>query len=121
MSETMTPGAAGSFEARMVAWLNARFARPGMPRIEADSPLFAGRLIDSIRILELIAWTERAIGHEIRDVEIRMDNFRSVARIAEVFANGAGRGMRDAGRAGRADADVATTDIDDVLVEGGAE
>ena len=91
MSETMTPGAAGSFEARMVAWLNARFARPGMPRIEADSPLFAGRLIDSIRILELIAWTERAIGHEIRDVEIRMDNFRSVARIAEVFAKGAVR------------------------------
>ena len=58
------------FESRMVAWINARFARPGMPPIAAESPLFAGRLIDSIRILELIAWTERATGREIPDVEI---------------------------------------------------
>ena len=86
------PAAAGtltreSFVRDMLAWLNARFAPAGV-LICADTPLFADRLIDSIRILELIAWTERAAGRRIPDVEIRMDNFRTVARIAEVFMEG---------------------------------
>ncbi len=88
MSAALEPGARADFTARMVAWLNARFARPGVV-IAAETPLFAGRLIDSIRILELIAWTERALGRQIADAEIRMDNFRSAARIAEVFVRGA--------------------------------
>ena len=74
------------FTSEMVAWLNRRFAPQG-PAIAADTPLFASRLIDSIRILDLIAWTERAIGREIPDVQIRMDNFQSVERIASVFVH----------------------------------
>ncbi len=68
----------------LTLWLNHRFAKPGM-RIERSSQLFAERLIDSIRILDLIAWTERALGRQIADVDIRMDNFLSAERIAEVF------------------------------------
>jgi acyl carrier protein len=68
----------------MVAWLNDRIA-PVDFTITSDTPLFEGGLIDSIRVLELIAWTEEAIGAVIPDVRIRMDNFRTVARIAEVF------------------------------------
>ena len=49
------------------------------------TPLFADGLIDSIRILEIIAWVEQAIGRQIPDAQIRMDNFFSVERIAEVF------------------------------------
>ena len=71
----------------LVEWLNVRFAPEG-PRIDADTPLFAGGLVDSMRILELIAWTERAIGREIPDGAIRTDNFASAARIAELFADG---------------------------------
>ena len=41
--------------------------------------------MDSIKVLELIAYTERAIGEVIPDSRIRMDNFRTVGRIAEVF------------------------------------
>lgn len=89
MSETMeqpvaAPGARAFIRA-MLAWLNARFASPGVT-IAADTPLFASCLMDSIRILELIAWTERATGREVPDAQIRMDNFRTVRRIAEVFA-----------------------------------
>ena len=73
-----------TFVAEMVAWINQRLAPPGVT-ITADTPLFAGGLINSIRVLELIAWTERAIGAEIPDQRIRMDNFRTVRRIAEVF------------------------------------
>lgn len=76
---------ADRFTAELLAWLNARFARDGVV-IDAATPLFAGRLIDSLRILELIAWTERAIGREIPDRAIRTDNFASAARIAELFS-----------------------------------
>lgn len=71
--------------AELLAWLNHRFAPDGPP-ILAETPLFAGGLLDSLRILELIAWTERAIGREIPDVAIRTDNFATPARIAELFA-----------------------------------
>lgn len=74
-----------AFLAGLLGWLNRRFA-PNGPPIEADTPLFAGGLLDSMRILELIAWTERAIGREIPDAAIRTDNFGSPARIAELFA-----------------------------------
>jgi len=68
----------------LLTWLNARFAPLG-PAIDADTPLFAGGPIDSIRILELIAWTERACGRQIPDLQIRMDNFGSAERIAKIF------------------------------------
>jgi hypothetical protein len=72
------------FITEMVGWINARLAPPGM-RVEATTPLFASRIINSIKILELIAWTERAIGRPVADAQIRLDNFHSVQRIAAVF------------------------------------
>lgn len=72
------------FTRDLLHWLNATAAPPGVV-IEADTPLFADGLIDSLRILELIAWTERAAGGAIPDEMIRMDHFHSVARIAERF------------------------------------
>ncbi len=72
------------FVEAMLAWLNARIAPVGFA-IVADTPLFDSGLIDSIKVLELIAWTEESTGAVIPDVRIRMDNFRTVARIAEVF------------------------------------
>ncbi len=72
------------FVAAMLVWLNERLAKSNVI-IGADTPLFESGLIDSIRVLELIAWTEEAVGALIPDVRIRMDNFRTVARIAEVF------------------------------------
>ena len=73
----------------LVAWLNRRFARDGIV-IAADTPLFAGKLIDSLRILELIAFTELRLGLRIPDSAVRMDNFATPARIASVFASNAG-------------------------------
>jgi acyl carrier protein len=81
----MTPMRRAELVPSMVEWLNERFAPPGI-RIGADTRLFADRLIDSIRILEIIAWVETAVGRRIPDREIRMDNFQTVERIARVFA-----------------------------------
>lgn len=66
-------------------WLHLRVL-PRDVSVDADTPLFENGLVDSIRILKLIAWTETRIGRTIPDREIRMDNFRCVRRIAAVFA-----------------------------------
>lgn len=71
--------------AAIVPWIERRLAPPET-RIEADTELFAAGLIDSMKILMLIAWTERATGRPIPDEQIRMDNFRTPRRIADVFA-----------------------------------
>jgi len=72
------------FVAELVAWINGKLAPPGTV-VDAATLLFADRLINSIRILEIIAWVERAIGRRVTDREIRMDNFHTAERIAEVF------------------------------------
>ena len=77
------------FVADLVAFLNARLALPGTS-VQPHTRLFAAGLLDSLRILELIAWTERALGQRIPDERIRMDYFWSPARIAEVFIPEAG-------------------------------
>jgi acyl carrier protein len=72
------------FAREMLAWLNDEVAPKGV-RVDADTPLFATRLLDSLKVLELIAFTEQAIGRAIPDSHVRMDNFQTVARIAAVF------------------------------------
>ena len=72
------------FIERMLAWLNDEVAPDGV-LIAADTQLFASRLLDSLRVLELIAFTEQTIGAPIPDSQIRMDNFQTVSRIATVF------------------------------------
>ncbi len=85
MSTPMTPAA---FVARTVEWTNRTLVPDGVT-IDADTPLFANGLIDSIRILRLIAWTERALDLRIPDARIRMDYFRTVRTIADTFAGSA--------------------------------
>ena len=72
------------FEVAMLAWLNTRFAPKGVV-ITTDTPLFGRGVIDSLGILELIAWTEVNTGQIVPDESIRMDNFGTVARIAQIF------------------------------------
>jgi acyl carrier protein len=74
-----------SFVARTVEWINRTLVPPSVT-IDADTALFADGLINSIRILKLIAWTERALDIRIPDSRIRMDYFRSVRQIADTFA-----------------------------------
>ena len=73
-----------AFVARTVEWINHTLVPEGAT-IDADTPLFANGLIDSIRILRLIAWTEHALDLHIRDAQIRMDYFRTVRTIADTF------------------------------------
>ena len=80
-----------TFVARTVAWINGTVAPAGVT-IDADTQLFSSGLIDSIRVLQLIAWTEHALDIRIPDLRIRMDHFWTVRHIADAFA-GADRTM----------------------------
>ena len=74
-----------TFVERTVDWINRTLVPAGVT-IDADTMLFADGLINSIRILQLIAWTEHSLGLRIPDVQIRMDHFRTVRHIANRFA-----------------------------------
>ena len=74
-----------TFVVRTVAWINATLVPAGIT-IDADTPLFTNGLINSIRVLQLIAWTEHALDMRIPDARIRMDYFRTVRHIADAFA-----------------------------------
>jgi len=78
-----------TFMDRTVDWINRTLVPPGVT-VDAETPLFANGLINSIRVLKLIAWTEHALGVRIPDSQIRMDRFRTVRRIAETFVVEAG-------------------------------
>ena len=80
-----TPMDHATFVVRTVDWINHTLVPAGVT-IDADTPLFANGLINSIRILPLIAWTEHALGIRIPDARIRMDYFRTVRQIASTFA-----------------------------------
>ena len=90
-----TPMTHAAFVARTVEWIN-RTLVPGGVTIDADTPLFANGLIDSIRILRLIAWTERALDLRIPDARIRMDYFRTVRTSADTFGAASAQGGPDA-------------------------
>lgn len=53
--------------------------------IEPESELFAGKIIDSIKILRFIGYLEKRLGRRLRDDELVMENFRSVRVICDRF------------------------------------
>ena len=75
-----------TFIIETIDWLNRRVAPEGVT-VDVDTPLFECGIVSSLGILRLIAWTEKAIGREIPDREIRMDRFATVRLIAENFVH----------------------------------
>jgi len=65
-------------------WLNSRFGKGGTP-IEEDTLLFEDGRIDSMGVLNLVAWVESVSGATIPDRLIRIDHFETPAAIVERF------------------------------------
>jgi acyl carrier protein len=55
------------------------------PNVDASTPLFESGLIDSLGILHLISFVERATGQTIPTRMVVMKHFRTVDAIAETF------------------------------------
>lgn len=55
------------------------------PSLTCDTRLFEDRVIDSLKVLELIAFVQAAIGRKIPDSQIVLANFRTISTISRVF------------------------------------
>jgi len=80
---------ATELEQRLLEFTRERLApREVADGITVDTRLFEDRVIDSLRVLELIAFLQSELGRKIPDTQIVLANFRSIATIAHVFAGG---------------------------------
>ncbi len=71
----------------ILEFLNHELLGDSAGTIELDTPLFNDGLIDSLKILQLIAFIEVKTGRTIPDREVVMENFRTVRTIAQRFSN----------------------------------
>jgi acyl carrier protein len=70
---------------RLLSYVNDELLADRNLRAGTDTSLFADGWIDSLSILQLIAFVELLIGREIADEEVVMENFRTVDTIAKHF------------------------------------
>ena len=73
---------------RLLDFVRRRLLKQKAVPVDPDTPLFERKLIDSINILYLIGYVEKALGRRLTDDEIVMSNFRSVRVIASTFLRG---------------------------------
>jgi acyl carrier protein len=74
-------------ERRLLEFINGSLL-PGKAPVDADARLFEDGYIDSIRVLDLIAFVEREIGRKVPDKLVRLSTFRSVRAIVATVENG---------------------------------
>lgn len=73
---------------RLLDFVRRRLLKQKGVLVDADTPLFERKLIDSINILYLIGYVEKSLGRRLTDDEIVMSNFRSVRVITSAFLSG---------------------------------
>ncbi len=74
-----------AFEDRLLDFVRRELLRGRVMTIDAETYLFDEGLIDSLKILRLIAFLEVQIGREIPDSDVVMKHFRTVRAMAQRF------------------------------------
>ncbi|CAN5274323.1 hypothetical protein BH23GEM2_BH23GEM2_02010 [soil metagenome] len=67
---------------RLVAFINSSLLPEGATPVHERTQLFEVRVLDSLRVLDLIAFVERETGRAIPDSAIRLTNFATAQAIA---------------------------------------
>ena len=75
-----------TFENDLLKFINTTLVPSGKAAVEAETPLFEGGLINSIKILDLIAFVEKSLGVRIPEKLMVMKHFRSPRAITTTFA-----------------------------------
>jgi acyl carrier protein len=70
---------------RLLDFVQRRLVKPRRLTVDAQTPLFESRLIDSMNILYLIGYVEKKLGRRLTNQELVMSNFRTVDVIAKKF------------------------------------
>ncbi len=74
-------------ELRVLHFTRTTLVAPEMAAgVTADTRLFEERVIDSLKILELIAFVEAQLGRRIPDAQVVLANFRTIRAMVSVFA-----------------------------------
>ena len=76
---------AEQFEVALLDFIRTELLPGSDLRIDANSRLFEDGMIDSLKILQLLAFIESAIGRPVPDEEIVMKHFHSVRVMVERF------------------------------------
>jgi acyl carrier protein len=76
-----------TFESRLLEFVRGDLLRRTDVAIDENTYLFDDGLIDSLKILQLIAFVEIETGRTIPDRDVVMSNFRTVRTIAQRFGN----------------------------------
>ena len=74
------------FEPELVSFINTSLVPAGKGAVSAETALFDDGLINSIKILDLIAFVEKALGVRIPEKLMVMKHFRSPRAITTTFA-----------------------------------
>lgn len=75
------------FEEDLLQFINVQILLRSR-KVNKESKLFDDRLIDSLKILNLIAFVEKKLKIKIQDKDIVMENFASVDQISKSFFKG---------------------------------
>jgi acyl carrier protein len=74
------------FERRLADFVNHALLKSGRDSaVDAETLLFESGAIDSLRILDLLAFIEKTLEVKIPDKAVRLQNFRSIRVIARFF------------------------------------
>ena len=93
---------APEFEQRLLKFTRERLAAPEVANeITVDTRLFEDRVIDSLKVLELIAFVQSVLGRKIPDAQIVLANFRSITTIARFVTKGEAAVIKRTRRRGR--------------------
>ena len=88
----------GELESRLLDFVHRILARAGQRiAVDVETGLFEEGVIDSLRILDLIAFVEESTGAKIPDSEVRLANFRSVRAMAAAFGEKGSEPLEDGG------------------------
>jgi len=75
-----------TFESRLLAFIRESLLPQSAVKLDEETYLFEDGLVDSLKILRMIAFVEQETGRAVEDRDIVMANFRSVRAIARRFA-----------------------------------
>ncbi len=77
------------FESLLEVFINRRLLTADPPQpVHRETPLFESGAINSLRVLDLIAFVEETLKITVPDSTIRLANFRSIHTIAQTFISG---------------------------------
>jgi acyl carrier protein len=75
-------------EYRLLDFVRTRLVTPDLAAgvIDSHTRLFEQRIVDSLKVLELIAFLESTTGRKIPDAQVVLANFRSIETMASAFS-----------------------------------